>query len=53
MGCNDSGTTACYSDDNSYSCLDVIEQYESEKLLVVWIHQNMKWGEHVFNNDES
>jgi hypothetical protein len=32
---------------------EVIEQSESEKLLGALIHQDMKWGEHILNNDES
>jgi hypothetical protein len=30
-----------------------IEPSESEKLLGCWLHQDMKWGEHLQDNDES
>ena len=32
---------------------EVIEKSESEKLLGAWIHEDMKWAEHILNNDES
>ena len=31
----------------------MIEKSESEKLLGAWIHEDMKWAEHILNNDES
>ena len=44
-------------DQNDYVFLitpsEVIEQSESGKLLGALIHQDMKWGDHVLNNDES
>ena len=30
-----------------------IEQSETEKLLGCWLHQDMKWGNHLQDNDES
>ena len=30
-----------------------IEPSETEKLLGCWLHQDMKWGEHLQDNDES
>ena len=32
---------------------EVIESSEVEKLLGAWLHQNMKWAEHVSGNKES
>ena len=30
-----------------------VEPSETEKLLGCWLHQDMKWGEHLQDNDES
>ena len=32
---------------------EIIDQSETEKLLGAWIHQDMKWTEHIMNNEES
>ena len=32
---------------------EVIDQSETEKMLGAWIHQDMKWAEHILNNGES
>ena len=32
---------------------EVIDQSVTEKLLGAWIHQDMKWAEHILNNKES
>ena len=32
---------------------EVIDQSETEKLLGAWIHQGMKWAEHILNNKDS
>ena len=32
---------------------EVIDQSETEKLLGAWIHQDMKWAEHILNNKDS
>ena len=32
---------------------DLIDQSETEKLLGAYLHQDMKWGEHILDNKES
>ena len=32
---------------------EVIDQSETEKMLGAWLHQDMKWAEHITDNDES